>query len=53
MNQEEYNQLILELIQELIKNQNEIIQLLSKADLRLSKATLVKVKRVKFNQNIK
>ena len=43
MNQEEYNQLILELIQELIKNQNEIIQLLK----------VNKVKRVKFNQNIK
>ena len=28
MKQEEYNQLILELIQQLIKNQNEIIQLL-------------------------
>jgi len=52
MNQEEYNQLILELIQELIKNQNEIIQLLSKAT--LVKVNKVKrVKRVKFNQNIK
>jgi hypothetical protein len=40
MNQEEYNQLILELIQQLIKNQNEIIQLL-----KLNKSK----KKVKFN----
>ena len=40
MKQEEYNQLILELIQQLIKNQNEIIQLL-----KLNKSN----KKVKFN----
>ncbi len=40
MKQEEYNQLILELIQQLIKNQNEIIQLL-----KLNKSK----KKVKFN----
>ena len=44
MKQEEYNQLILELIQQLIKNQNEIIQLL-----KLNKSN----KRVTFNQSIK
>lgn len=44
MKQEEYNQLILELIQQLIKNQNEIIQLLK---VKKSK------KKVKFNQRLK
>ncbi len=43
-NQKVFNELILELIKEIIKNQNEIIQLL-----KLNKSN----KRVTFNQRLK
>ncbi len=43
MNQEEYNKLLLQLIQQLIKNQHEIIQLLKGKRVTFSQNTIKKI----------